>query len=61
MNRSMSASVREQVAKKMFEKLSAEEQNEWVMQAKEEHQEAVKEWKDEKTKSPSTSPADRQR
>jgi len=57
----MLASVREQVAKKMFEQLSTEEQEEWASQAKEEHQEAMKEWKEQIKRPPSTSLADRQR
>jgi len=55
------ASVREQVAKKMFRQLSTEEQNEFALQAKEEHQAAIKEWKEQTTRSPSTNLADRQR
>jgi hypothetical protein len=49
------------VAKKMFEQLSIEEQEAWASQAKEEHQEAMKEWKEQTTRPPSTSLADRQR
>jgi hypothetical protein len=55
------ASVREQVAKKMFQQLSTDEQDEFALQAKEEHQEAMKEWKEQTTKPPSTNLADRQR
>lgn len=59
----MLASVREQVAKKMFKQLSTEEQNEWSSQAKEEHQEAIKEWTEQTTIPLSTtrSLADRQK
>jgi hypothetical protein len=57
----MLASVREQVAKKMFEQLRIGEQEEWALQAKEEHQEAMKEWKEQTTRPPSTNLADRQR
>ena len=57
----MLASVREHVAKKMFEQLSAEEQKDWASQAKEEHQQAMKDWKEQTNRPPSTSLADRQR
>jgi hypothetical protein len=53
----MLASVREQVAKKMFEQLSTEEQEEWASQAKEEHQEEMKEWKEQTTRPPSAGPS----
>jgi hypothetical protein len=55
------ASIRERVAKRLFEALSAEERDEWTSMAKEEHTEAMQKWIKELDQSPSTHPADRQR
>jgi hypothetical protein len=60
-DRSMLASVREQVAKKMFERLSAKEQNQWASQAKKEHEDAMKVWKEQALGLPSMGPAEYQR
>ena len=59
--RSALAATRDKVARDMFEKLPAEEQAEWVEQAKEEHAAALTRWKDENEGNCSTTPKDRQR
>jgi hypothetical protein len=59
--RSKLAAVRDKVARELFERLSKEEQQQWVEQANEEHDAAVAKWKEETEGRPSTTPADRQR
>ena len=59
--RSKLAAVRDKVAQELFERLSKEEQQQWVEQANEEHDAAVAKWKEETEGRPSTTPADRQR
>jgi len=54
-------SLREKVAKELFESLSQEEKTSWANRAKDEHHKATEKWKRESTASPSTNPADRQR
>jgi len=55
------ASVREQVAKRMFEALSDEEQDEWAEMAKQEHEEDMEKWTKATSGDVSANPADRQR
>jgi len=59
--RSKLTAVRNKVARELFERLSKEEQQQWVEQANEEHNAAVAKWKEETEGRPSTMPADRQR
>jgi len=59
--RSKLAAVRNKVARELFERLSKEEQQQWVEQANEEHNAAVAKWKEETEGRPSTMPVDRQR
>ena len=58
--RSQLAKTRDSIARKMFEALSVEEQKRWGELAKEEHEAALKIWKEATTGKPSKEPADRQ-
>lgn len=55
------AALRDRVAKEMFTKLDSEEKAVWEQQAIEEHDAAVKAWKDETEGQFSTNPADHQK
>lgn len=55
------AATRDKVARDMFSKLSQEEQAQWILQAKEEHDEALARWKQDNEAVCSTTPEDRQR
>lgn len=59
--RAQMAKHRDQAAREMFAKLSVEERKSWEEQAKEEHEEALKAWKQETDGKLSTTPEDRQR
>ena len=58
--RSQLATLRDSIARKMFEALPVEEQKQWEEQAKEEHEAILEVWKDITTGEPSREPADRQ-
>jgi hypothetical protein len=55
------AALRDKVAKELYAGLSPEEKAEWEIQAKEEHDAAVKAWKEEVEGDVSTDPVDRQK
>jgi len=59
--RAQLAKHRDQAAREMFAKLSAEEKEQWAEQAKEEHEEALKAWKQDTEGEVSMAPEDRQR
>ena len=58
--RSQLAKLRDAIAHKMFGRLPAESQKYWQDQAKEEHEAALKRWKDDTTGKPSKDPVARQ-
>ena len=53
--------LRERVAKKLFSLLGEDERKEWGVHAKEEHDVAIKTWKNETQADPSEEPAARQK
>ena len=53
--------MREAILKELFAAVPKEEQEVWARLAKEEHDNAVKKWKEEVSSGPSTEPEDRQR
>jgi len=55
------APLREATIKELFSAIPKEEQTDWVRWAKEEHEEALAQWKEEVSSPPSTQPKDRQR
>ena len=55
------ATTHNKVARDMFSKLSQEAQAQWILQAKEEHDEALVRWKQDNEAVCSTTPEDRQR
>jgi hypothetical protein len=59
-HRSQLAKLRDAIARKMFERLPAESQKYWGDRAKEEHEAALKRWKDDTTGKPSKDPVARQ-
>ena len=58
--RAQLAKLRDSIARKMFDALPGEEQKQWGEQAKEEHGNALEQWKQATTGEPSKEPADRQ-
>jgi len=59
--RSAVFTLRECVAKEMFHQLSDDERREWGVQAKEEHEVTMENWKNETQADPSEEPAARQK
>lgn len=55
------ASIREKVAKEMYDGLSSEDKAHWLGVAKEDHEVALAKWKVDLEAPPSEAPADRQR